>query len=200
MTKNSPLDPKYLTDNNKYCVVGGGLVGALLAVVLGKKGCHLDVIERRDDIRLSKLHGGRSINLALSYRGLKALELIGLADEVKKMCIPMTGRAVHDTGGNVRIMQYGTAGQAINSISRDDLNRMLLNEADKTENVHLFFNEKCEHVDLHKNDIILRNEHSGEVSRKHYDVFFGTDGAFSAARLSLMKCFWSLISLSIKCW
>jgi kynurenine 3-monooxygenase len=170
-----------------FAIIGGGLVGALLAVVLAKKGFRVDVLERRDDIRINKLQGGRSINLALSYRGLKALELIGLSDAVKEMCIPMKGRAVHDTSGNVRIMSYGTEGQAINSISRDDLNRMLLSEADKSDHVKMYFGERCEYLDLNKNEIVLRNEHSNELQRKKYDIFFGTDGAFSAARLSLMK-------------
>jgi kynurenine 3-monooxygenase len=176
-----------LKSDKKYAVVGGGLVGALLAVVLAKKGHRIDVLERRDDIRVNHLQGGRSINLALSYRGLKALAMIGLEEEVKKMCIPMVGRAVHDTEGNVRIMSYGTAGQAINSISRDGLNQLLLNEADKYDNVQMFFNERCDHIDLYKNEITLKNEHSGIIERRHYDVFFGTDGAFSAARLSLQK-------------
>jgi kynurenine 3-monooxygenase len=180
MNQNSGKD-------KKYAVVGGGLVGALLSVVLAKKGYHIDVLERRDDIRINHLQGGRSINLALSYRGLKALALIGLADEVKKMCIPMVGRAVHDTDGNVRIMAYGTEGQAINSISRDGLNQMLLNEAGKYDNVQMLFNERCDHIDLHKNEITLKNEHTGILERRRYDVFFGTDGAFSAARLSLQK-------------
>ena len=180
---NEFKDPKSLN----YCIVGGGLVGALLAVVLAKKGYKTDVLERRDDIRKTQLEGGRSINLALSYRGLKALEMIGLAEEVKKMCIPMIGRAVHDTNGDVRIMPYGINGEAINSISRDGLNRMLLEEADKSDHINLHFNERCEYIDLRKNEITLRNETSGEISKKHYDVFFGADGAFSAARLALMK-------------
>jgi len=170
-----------------YGIIGGGLVGALLAVVLAKKGYKTDVLERRDDIRKTLLEGGRSINLALSYRGLKALEMIGLADEVKKMCIPMFGRAVHDTGGDVRTMPYGINGEAINSISRDELNRMLLAEADKSENIRIFFNQRCENIDLARKEITLKDELSGAVSKRNYDVFFGADGAFSAARTSLMK-------------
>ncbi len=180
---NEFQDPK----NLHYGIVGGGLVGALLAVVLAKKGYKTDVLERREDIRKTILEGGRSINLALSYRGLKALGMIGLADEVKKMCIPMYGRAVHDTGGEVRIMPYGINGEAINSISRDGLNRMLLAEADKSENINLYFHQRCENLDLNKKDITLKDELSGEITKKHYDIFFGADGAFSAARMSLMK-------------
>ncbi len=150
---NELKDPKSL----HYGIIGGGLVGALLAVVLAKKGYKTDVLERRDDIRKTQLEGGRSINLALSYRGLKALEMIGLAEEVKKMCIPMIGRAVHDTNGDVRIMQYGINGEAINSISRDGLNRMLLEEGDKSDHINLHFSERCENIDLRKNEITLRN-------------------------------------------
>jgi kynurenine 3-monooxygenase len=175
------------SNGSKLAIIGGGLVGSLLAVVMAKKGFAIDVIERRDDIRANALQGGRSINLALSYRGLKALEMIGVADEVKKMCIPMYGRAVHDTNGEVRVMPYGTGGQAINSISRDGLNRVLLDEADKSDLVNMYFNERCDHIDFHRNDIFLRNEKSGETSKKNYNVYFGTDGAFSSARMALMK-------------
>jgi len=183
MTDKEFQDPKSL----HLGIVGGGLVGALLAVVLAKKGYKANVLERREDIRKNTLQGGRSINLALSYRGLKALEMIGLDDQVKKMCIPMYGRAVHDTNGEVRIMKYGINGEAINSISRDGLNRMLLEEADKSDHINIHFNVRCENIDLRKNEIILRNEQDGQIIKKHYDVLFGADGAFSVARLALMK-------------
>src|SRR5947208_867817 len=104
-------------ENHKYCIVGAGLVGSLLSVMLAKRGFETDVWERRPDLRKDAITGGRSINLALSDRGFRALELIGLADEVRKLCIPMSGREVHDENGNVRFMPYGKEGQAINSIS-----------------------------------------------------------------------------------
>ena len=99
----------------------------------------------------------------------------------------MNGRAVHDANGDVRIMAYGAAGQAINSISRDGLNCMLLNEASRYQNVSIYFNERCENIDLHKNEIAMHNEKTGATTKRNYNVFFGSDGAFSAARLSLMK-------------
>ena len=174
-------------DNKKYCVVGGGLVGSLLSVMLAQRGWHVDVWERRPDMRSVELQGGRSINLALSYRGFRALETIGLAEEVKKLCIPMVGRAVHDESGNVRLMPYGKEGQAINSVSRGGLNQMMIRKAGESPNVKLYFDERCEHVDYAKGEIWLNNVETGKTSHEKYDVIFGTDGAFSAARMALMK-------------
>src|SRR5689334_15380595 len=120
-------------------VIGGGLVGSLLAVVLSKKGYQVDVWERRPDLRATELQGGRSINLALSNRGFRALELIGLAGEVRKLCIPMYGRYIHNENGEQRFMQYGKEGEAINSISRGGLNQLLLQKAGEATHVDLRF-------------------------------------------------------------
>lgn len=173
--------------NKKYCIEGGGLVGSLLAVILAKHGLNVDVIERRADMRKGKAEAGRSINLALSNRGFKALELAGLTDEVRKLCIPMHGRMVHDVNGETRFMQYGKDGEAINSISRGGLNQMLLEKADESPNVNLIFDDRCEEIFYDKGIMKTTNTQTGTTSEKQYDVFFGTDGAFSAARLSLMR-------------
>jgi kynurenine 3-monooxygenase len=171
----------------KYAVVGAGLVGSLLSVILARKGFHVDVLERRPDMRSQQVDGGRSINLALSTRGLKALEAIGLEEEVRKLCIPMHGRMIHDEKGGQRLMPYGKEGQFINSVSRGDLNRMLLEKADESLNVQLYFDERCEHVDCAKGEVFVKNTHSGENRKLGYDAIFGTDGAFSSVRLGLMK-------------
>src|SRR5688572_7854989 len=113
-------------EEKKYCIVGAGLVGSLLSVMLAQRGLHVDVWERRPDLREVELLGGRSINLALSTRGLKALETIGLAEEVRKLCIPMHGRAVHNEQGEVSFFPYGKEGEFINSVSRGGLNQMLI--------------------------------------------------------------------------
>ena len=169
-----------------YAIVGAGLVGSLLSVILAKKGFKTEVWERRPDMRKAGLTGGRSINLALSDRGLRALELAGLRKEVMELCIPMYGREVHDENGETRFMQYGKDGEAINSISRGGLNEMLLRKADEFNNISFHFDSKCDDINFQKNEILIRDEN--EQSSKHqYDAIFGTDGAFSAVRQSMMR-------------
>lgn len=174
-------------NNNKFCIVGAGLVGSLLSVILSKRGLNVDVWERRPDIRTTTLQAGRSINLALSNRGFRALELAGLAEEVRQLCIPMYGREVHNENGETRFFQYGKVGEAINSVSRGGLNQMLLKKADEVQGVDMFFDEKCEDANFEKGEIVFQNVKSGKITKKNYDVIFGTDGAFSAVRLALMK-------------
>ena len=170
----------------KYAVVGAGLVGSLLAVILAKRGFKADVWERRSDMRKTGLQGGRSINLALSNRGLKALELIGLREEVKDLCIPMYGREIHDESGNTRFTQYGKDGEYINSISRSGLNEMLLKKADEYNNIKLHFDERCDDINFSKNEITFHSESDG-TSKNQYDIIFGTDGAFSAVRQAMTR-------------
>ncbi|MGZ5242545.1 MAG: FAD-dependent oxidoreductase [Bacteroidia bacterium] len=174
-------------EEKKYCIIGAGLVGSLLSVILAQRGLHVDVWERRPDLRGVELQGGRSINLALSTRGLKALQTIGLAEDVRKLCIPMHGRAVHNEKGEVSLFPYGKTGEYINSVSRGGLNQMLIRKADENKNINLHFDEKCEDVNYPTGEVTFQNIHSKKDTKKKYDVIFGTDGAFSAARLSLMK-------------
>src|SRR5690349_9084038 len=112
-------------------IVGAGLVGSLLATYLAKRGYHISLFERRADMRKGKAEAGRSINLALSTRGIKALEEVGLAETLKKVAIPMHGRVMHDLQGNLTFQPYGKTGQYINSISRSDLNMVLMTEAER---------------------------------------------------------------------
>ena len=109
------------TLSSKHIAISGaGLVGSLLALYLRKRGYQISVFERRGDMRRSDYIGGRSINLALSNRGIRALEEVGLAEELKKIAIPMHGRMMHDVKGNLSYQAYGKEGQYINSISRSD--------------------------------------------------------------------------------
>ncbi|NBW39280.1 MAG: kynurenine 3-monooxygenase, partial [Cytophagia bacterium] len=103
-------------------IAGAGLVGSLLSIYLKKRGYTVSVFERRSDMRSSDYIGGRSINLALSNRGIRALEEVGLAEELKRIAIPMHGRMMHDMQGNLSYQAYGKEGQYINSISRSALN------------------------------------------------------------------------------
>ena len=168
-------------------VVGGGLVGACLSVVLSKKGYKVKVFERRSDIRQAEISAGKSINLALSDRGWKAMEMIGAREKVEEFAIPMYGRLMHAKDGSTNFQPYGKENQAIYSVSRGLLNATLLEIADENPDVELHFNSKCAGVDLQKGtvDIIHTDQHE----TVHYtgDVMFGTDGAFSAVRSEMQR-------------
>jgi kynurenine 3-monooxygenase len=168
--------------NERIAIVGGGLVGCLLSLYLKKRGYAVSVFERRMDIRSHVLGMGRSINMALSNRGLRALEEVGLADHMKQVAIPMSGRIMHDIKGNLSYQPYGAEGQYINSISRTGLNMTLMEEAEKN-GVEFSFEHRCSHVDVDKNEIEF--QHFGGTVHKQFDLIIGTDGAFSAVRGSM---------------
>ena len=171
----------------KVAVIGAGLVGSLHAILLAKKGLQVDVFERRPDLRKADVIGGRSINLALSDRGFKALEYAGVADEIRKMCIPMYGRKMHDLEGNLTFQPYGKEDEAIYSVSRGGLNQTLMNHADNFPNITYRFNHKCEDIDLKTNEITFIDTENNKEATYKYDYIFGTDGAFSAVRNRMMK-------------
>jgi kynurenine 3-monooxygenase len=164
-------------------IVGAGLVGSLLSIYLSKRGNKVRMYERRPDMRKEKISAGRSINLALSDRGLLALERVGLADEIKKIAIPMHGRYIHHIDGSHVIQPYGKEGQFINSVSRGTLNCKLMDLAEEN-GVEIFFNQKCTTIDWKKNEINFENATNGEWSMVKGELIFGADGAFSAARLA----------------
>ena len=171
----------------RIAIAGGGLVGSLQAVIMARKGHQVDIYERRRDPRKANYVGGRSINLALSDRGWKALELAGVADAVRELAIPMYRRVMHDTEGNLTFQPYGNEGQAIYSVPRGGLNKLLLEKADEHDNVNVYFNTKVEDIDLDKNALHLEDTETGENRVEVYDRVFGTDGAFSAIRSRLMR-------------
>ena len=162
-------------------IIGAGLVGSLLSIYLSKRGYKVKVFERRGDMRQEKMSAGRSINLALSDRGLLALEKVGLADAIKKISIPMHGRHIHNLDGTIAFQPYGKEGQYINSVSRATLNMKLMDLAEQ-HGVEIFFNHKCDSIDWKKNEITFELPDLQFIT---YDsqLIFGSDGAFSAARL-----------------
>lgn len=161
-------------------IIGAGLVGSLLAAQLGQRGHKVTLYERSSDMRAQGFIGGRSINLALSTRGIKALSLAGLDQAALQMALPMKSRMMHSRQGDLTEQAYGADGQAINSISRSGLNIMLLNAAEEA-GVELVFNAPCSGIDLRTGEISL-----GDQSLIT-DVVIGADGAFSSLRNSLMK-------------
>ena len=176
-----------IKDMEKIVVVGAGLVGSLHAILMAQKGFKVEVYERRPDMREIELQGGRSINLALSTRGWKAIQMAGIAEQIEDISIPMTGRLMHSLEGELTYQAYGKEGEAIYSVSRGELNKRLLLEASKHENVSFYFNHKCEDLDINSNTLHFTDTQSGAAKEVKADRIFGTDGAFSAVRTRLMK-------------
>ena len=168
-------------------VVGAGLVGSLWAVYLAKAGYKVKIFERRDDIRKAEISAGKSINLALSTRGWKALDTVGVGDEIRKIAIPMTGRIMHDIKGDLTYQPYGKEGQAIYSVSRGGVNAKLMDIAENEGDAEIFYNQKCIDADLKNGVVYLENTKTGEKSEVKSDVVFATDGAFSAIRYNAMQ-------------
>ncbi|MFZ4058559.1 MAG: FAD-dependent oxidoreductase [Ferruginibacter sp.] len=167
----------------KVVIIGAGLVGSLLAILLRKRNYTVEIYERRPDMRLEKMSAGKSINLALSDRGIKALELVGIMDKIKPISIPMHGRFLHHADNSTAFQPYGKEGQFINAVSRGILNCTLMDEAE-AHGATIFFNEKCTHVDFEQHEIHFENSKKGRNIEIHADLIFASDGAFSAGRES----------------
>src|SRR5579859_1561601 len=132
----------------KITLIGSGLAGPLLAIELNQRGFDVEIFERRPDMRKVKISAGRSINLALSTRGIHALRAAGIWQEMRKIIIPMRGRMMHSVAGEISFMPYGKdESEVINSISRAELNIALLNAAE-ARGVKIHFDRRCTEIDL----------------------------------------------------
>ncbi|WP_439131735.1 FAD-dependent oxidoreductase [Polaribacter sp.] len=177
-----------MINNNNVLIIGAGLCGSLLALRLAQRGYKVDVYESRPDLRKVDISAGRSINLALSDRGLKALRLCGMEEKAREICIPMFGRLMHDRAGNTFASNYsGRENEYINSISRGDLNAILLDEAEQHENVTIHFNSGCKKVAIENKIAYFKNYETNEQFKVKADVIFGTDGAGSSLRKSYVS-------------
>src|SRR5262245_43476740 len=174
------------SDHSRFTIVGAGLGGALMACYLGKAGHRVDVYEKRTDPRLSGVERGRSINLALSVRGIEALRQVGLAEQVLQNAIPMRGRMIHARSGQLAFQAYGKdERECINSVSRAGLNLLLLEAAAKYDSVRWFFDHKCTGIDLLTNTIhVMAGERETSVP---CDIVIAADGAYSAVRAQMQK-------------
>ena len=150
-------------------IIGAGLVGSLLSIYLSKRGYNIKIYERRADMRTEKISAGRSINLALSDRGIKALEEVGIMEEIKKIAIPMHGRYIHNADGSTAYQPYGNDGQFINSVSRGELNRMLMNIAEKN-GVEIIKKKKCESINWKTDEIIFENIANHKLQTTNYKL------------------------------
>lgn len=162
----------------KVIIVGAGLSGSLLAIYLAKRGIECEIYEARGDMRKETMSAGRSINLALSNRGIAALKEVGLDEYMLAEAVPMFGRMIHDTQGNTKLLPYsGRKGEFINSVSRAGLNIALMNEAEKYSGVTFYFNQKCVDFDCKTGEAKLEN---GKILKG--SAIIGTDGAGSVIR------------------
>ena len=175
-----------MKEKDTILIIGAGLCGSLLALRMAQRGYNIKLVEKRPDLRKIEQDAGRSINLALSDRGLKGLRLAGVEEMAKKLCIPMTGRMIHDTQGNTFLSKYsGRDNEYINSISRSGLNMLLLDEAEKLPNVEIIFNKGCKTVDLEEGTATFHDYETKEEVSYSGDIILGTDGAGSAVRKSM---------------
>ncbi|KAA9331887.1 FAD-dependent oxidoreductase [Adhaeribacter soli] len=175
------------TSPQNATIIGAGLVGSLLGLYLAKKGNKVAIYERRPDMRKASIAAGRSINLALSDRGWRALEGIGIGEDIRKVAIPMYKRVMHDTKGNLTSQPYGKEGQAIYSVSRGGLNMALMDLAETNPDISLHFNQQVTNLDLKTNTLEFHNPETSQDTRLQSERIFGADGAFSAVRLALQK-------------
>src|SRR6476469_5405662 len=170
----------------KFVLIGSGLAGGLLAAYLGRRGHEVDLYERRADPREGNIVGGRSINLAISTRGIHALEQIGIAEEALQHAIPMRGRMIHDRAGQLHFSPYDVdPKKCINSIGRAALNSTVIEAAQRNSNVRVHFNHKCNGVDIDSGLAHLQTANCAVSAQG--DAVIGVDGAFSAVRKSMQN-------------
>ena len=162
-------------------ILGAGLVGSVLAVILRKRGYEVTLYERRPDMRKASMGAGRSINLAVSVRAWKALELAGIKEDIEPIAIPMYGRSLHMPDGSAAYQQYGKNNEAIYSVSRGELNKKLMSLAESL-GVTILFDHRCKGVNIETNEMTF--DVLGEEEKVQADLLFGADGAFSALRSS----------------
>jgi kynurenine 3-monooxygenase len=168
-------------------LIGAGLNGPLLALELVKRGFQVEIYERRPDMRRVRMSAGRSINLALSARGIYALTQAGLWNDMQRIVIPMKGRMMHSTASEITFQPYGRKeSDVINSISRAELNIALMNAAEE-RGVKIHFQKRCVGMDMNNNVIYLQDEITGEERSGTVDVVIGCDGSASAIRGEMLK-------------
>ena len=169
-------------------VLGAGLSGSLMALYLARRGFQVEVYERRVDMRLQKISAGKSINLAISVRGLHAMAEVGLGDAVQAMCIPMPGRMIHALDGSTALFPYSKDGKkAINSISRLTLNQLLMDAAEAMPGVKIHFQQRCVGMDIDSGRVQLQDERDGRLYTVEGQTVICCDGAFSGGRSSMFR-------------
>src|SRR5574342_368596 len=173
---------------NKLTLIGAGPAGSLLSIYLAKRGFQVEIYERRPDMRQVNISAGRSINLAISTRGIHALQEAGVLDAIMKIAVPMKGRMRHAVTGELTFQPYGKdETEVIYAVSRNELSMALMNEAEKYPNVKIHFNERCTGMDFKTGEVELRHEITGQARTIPTELVIGTDGSASAIRLGMLK-------------
>ena len=173
------------TKNKRFAIIGGGLVGSLLAIFLKRRGINAVVFEKRGDIRKDDVDGGRSINLIITSRAINALSRLGLWGELKEITVPVYGRMMHSLEGDLTFQPYGKDKSECNySVSRSLLNKSLISIAEK-EGVKFHFNRQVKSCDFEKNIYTFQNRNHEEENHE-IDHLFATDGAGSLCRKQMM--------------
>jgi kynurenine 3-monooxygenase len=170
----------------RFVVVGAGLAGGLMTTLLGRAGFPVLAIERRPDPRRAGAAGGRSINLALSARGLFALDQVGLKDTILGLAVPLYGRMIHPVKGRLAFQPYGTRGQAIQSLSRTALNATLLDAAEAA-GAEIRFGYRCAGLDLPRGEVLAERSADAGDAERLAGTIVGCDGAYSAVRAELQR-------------
>ena len=172
---------------DKVTLIGAGLNGPLLAILLLQRGFAVEMYERRPDMRRVRISAGRSINLALSTRGIHALQQAGLWERMRSIIIPMKGRMMHSISGELTFQPYGkNEAEVINSISRAELNIALIDAAEE-HGATIHFNQRCTGYDLKTGEIKVHNEETREETTLEAGVVIGCDGSASAIRAEMLK-------------
>jgi len=171
----------------RIIIVGGGLVGSLLSMFLARRGYKVSVLEKKPAPGTSSVSSGRSINLTLCHRGFEALSRVGVEEAVRSIAVPVYGRVIHGMDGTIASQPYGSHGEALHSVTRAELNRLLLDLAARMYGVEIHFRRKCVGIDPSVPAATFRDLESGEITVEPAAAVLGTDGAFSAVRLQLQK-------------
>ncbi len=177
-----------MTKPQRVVVVGAGLVGSLLATMLTRRGYHVSIYEKRPDLRRARISAGKSINLALAERGIHGLRLAGLLDEVEPLLIPMRGRRVHATDGRTEFFAYGQRpDEVIYSVSRGELNRIMLDAVEQAPHTTLAFNRELRSMDFDSRTITLADSITNESHVVNFEFLIGADGSGSVVRQELIR-------------
>jgi kynurenine 3-monooxygenase len=176
------------TPDHRITLIGAGLAGSLLAIFLARRGFQVDIYERRPDMRLVDMSAGRSINLAMSTRGVHALQQVGLYDAIQPLVVAMRGRVIHPLDGPLAFQPYGQDdSEVLQAISRADLNSVLMNAAEIYPGVRIFFTEQCRDIQVSTGELTLYNTVQRTERRLQAAHVIGTDGSASAIRTSLQS-------------
>lgn len=169
-------------------IIGAGLTGLLLSILLGKRGWSVKIYEKNKDLKCTSIKGGKSINLTLCKRGIKALEKAGLIDKIQKLWVPAYGRCIHLRESKIEFQPYGNYSEALYSISRQELHALLLSIAQATQGVSVVFGMKCVGYDLSRSIIFFTNEHQQKIEQP-FVTLISADGSYSAIRGQMQRSF-----------